>query len=77
VVARLIVFSVAVVWVFGWLMASLALIPVLFPVIWEGNIAWAHPMEVFMFVWFVATAVIVGVFAAVKGFRFVGKWERK
>ena len=75
--ARLVVFAVAILWVFGWLMAALALIPWLFPSIWEGKISQGHPMQIFMFVWFIATFVVVGIWAARKGFRFVGRWEKE
>lgn len=77
VAARLVIFAAVVIWVFGWLMAALGLIPTLFPDVWEGRLASAHPMQIFMFVWFVITFVIVGVWAAVKGFRFIGRWEKK
>ena len=77
VAARLVIFTAVVVWVFGWLMAALGLMPTLFPEIWEGKIAQVHPMNVFMFVWFILTSVIIGVWAAVKGFRFIGRWEKK
>lgn len=75
--ARLVIFAAATVWVVGWLMFGLGLIKTLFPPVWEGNIASAHPMQAFVFFWFIITFVIVGVWAAVKAFRFVGRWEKQ
>jgi hypothetical protein len=77
VAARLVVFAVVVTWVLGWLAFGLSLIPGLYPTIWEGDLTSAHPMEVAMFVWFILTFVIVGVWVAVKGYKFVGRWERE
>jgi len=77
VAARLVVFAAVVTWVLGWLMFGLSFIPVLYPTIWEGNLTSAHPMEVAMFIWFITTFIIVGVWAAVKGYKFVGRWEKE
>lgn len=77
VAARLVIFAAVVIWVCGWLMAALGLMPILFPFIWEGHLTSAHPMQVFMFVWFVCTFILIGVWAAVKGFKFVGRWEKE
>lgn len=77
VAARLVIFAAVVLWVFGWIMAALGLIPILFPSAWEGKLFEGHPMQIFMFIWFIATFVIIGVWAALKGFKFVGRWEKK
>lgn len=77
IAARLVIFAAVVVWVAGWLMAGLGLLPILFPSAWEGYLFDCHPMQIFMFCWFVATFVIIGTWAAVKGFKFVGRWEKK
>jgi len=77
VAARLVVFAVVAVWVLGWLAFGFSFIPVLYPTIWEGNLTSAHPMEVCMFIWFIATFIVVGGWVAIKGFKFVGRWEKE
>jgi len=77
VAARLVMFAAVVVWVLGWLAFGFSFIPGLYPTIWEGNLSSAHPMEVCMFIWFIVTFVIIGTWAAIKGFRFVGRWEKE
>lgn len=77
VAARLVMFAVVVVWVLGWLLAGLGLIPELFPSIWLGEGFPTHPILAFLFIWYITTLIAVGIWVAVRGFKFVGRWERE
>ena len=76
IAARLAIFAATAAWVLGWLGLGLFLHPVLFDtggIIYRlgGNIVDA------MNTWYVITFILVGIYVAVRGFRFVGKWEKE
>jgi len=70
--ARVIVFFVAIVWVAGWVFMGL-----IFWDSWLDQIYGLQPdwLPVLLQVWYIATIVVIGAWVALKGFRFVGKWE--
>lgn len=73
--SRIVVFALACLWVFGLILVGIATYPAfqatLVSVIGPTWLITAS------LVWYVATLVLVGVWVAVKGFRFVGKWEKE
>lgn len=76
VAARLVMFAAVIVWVLGWLSAGLTFMPQLFPDFWVGTFP-GNPILAFLFVWYVTTFISVGIWAAIKGFKFVGRWEKE
>ena len=72
--ARVVVFGLSVVWVLGWLLTCLVIFP------FFGELLRAvlpYPSLVgFAQFWFIFTAVVIGVWIAIKGFRFVGRWVK-
>jgi len=75
IAARLVIFAVTVAWVLGWLAIGLFLHPVFLSAIakqiLDGNI-----VDI-LNAWYVITFIVIGAFVAIRGFRFVGKWERE
>jgi len=72
--ARVTVFFLTCVWILGLLLIGITF----FPTAWSQiqvhvanqGLAW------FLVFWYVATIILVGVWIAIKGFKFVGKWEK-
>lgn len=73
-VARITVFFLTCIWVLGLLFGGVVFFPT---VQYQIQTHVAVPALVwFLIFWYIATIVLVGVWIAIKGFRFVGKWER-
>ena len=72
--SRIIIFAVAVTWVSGWLAIGLAGLGPMTIILLTNQPTW---LVTSLQIWYIATVVIVGVLVAVKGFRFVGRWETK
>ena len=72
--ARLVVFAAAVLWVIGWLGMCLVVGDLLMEELVDIQPGWA---SLALQVWFVGTTILVDAWAAMKGFRFVGKWTRE
>lgn len=73
--SRITVFALACIWVLGLLLTGIVTFPTFLLVVGSHV---AHPVLVsFIVFWYLATLVLVGLWVAVKGFKFVGKWERR
>ncbi len=73
-VSRIFVFALACIWVLGLLLYGIITFPTFLLVIELSSI---HPILFnFLAFWYVATLVLIGLWAAVRGFKFVGKWEK-
>jgi len=74
-VSRIAVFALACVWVLGLLLVGLLTFPTYLRV---AEIYTAHPVLLsFMVFWYLSTLVLVGCWVAIKGFKFVGQWEKR
>jgi len=72
--SRIVIFAVAIFWVVGWITMGIIGIETLTTILLSVTLpTW---IASFLQVWYVTTIILVGVWAAVKGFRFVGKWEK-
>jgi len=72
--SRVIIFTVATLWVSGWLLMGLTFAgPVTAALVISQCPSW---LVLVLQIWYLITIVCVGVWAAMKGFRFVGKWEK-
>lgn len=71
--SRIVIFTVAILWVMGWLSIGflwwevLVLRLVTFQPIWVAYL---------LQIWYAATIILVGVWVVIKGLRFVGHWEQ-
>jgi len=72
--ARIIVFAFACAWVLGLLLGGVLIFPSFLDLLKE-NIT-SPSLQSFIAYWYIATIVILGAWVAVKGFKFVGKWEK-
>lgn len=72
--ARITVFAFACIWVFGWLLVGITLLPP-FTSILEGS-GLNQVLANFLVIWYLLTLIIVGGWIAIKGFKFIGKWEK-
>ena len=73
-VARITIFALACVWVFGWLLGGIALAP--YVVSGLENSGLGAVLASFLAIWYLATLIVVGSWVGVKGFKFVGRWEK-
>lgn len=72
-VSRVVIFTAATLWVVGWLTVGILGLEVLTAKLSTFSPAWvAYLLQI----WYIITIVLVGVWAAIKGFKFVGRWER-
>lgn len=72
--SRVIIFAVAIMWVCGWLTVGLAGLGFLTSFLLVFQPDW---LVLTLQIWYIGTVVVVGIWVAVKGFKFVGKWEIK
>ena len=71
--ARVVVFSLACIWVMGWLANGLIWYNIFLEVLGHYGPSWvAAPL----LIWYIATLILVGIWIAVKGFKFIGRWEK-
>jgi len=73
--SRVVVFALACLWVFGLILVGIALYPA-FQSSMESIIGQTWLITASL-VWYVTTLVLIGILVAVRGFRFVGKWEKE
>ena len=72
--SRIIIFAVAIMWVCGWLTMGLAGLGFITTILLSYQPAW---LILAMQIWYIGTVIVIGIWVAVKGFRFVGRWETK
>ena len=71
--SRIVVFALACLWVLGWLATGLIWYDIILGVLTQYGTPW---LVTPLLVWYVATLVLVGIWVTIKGFKFVGKWEK-
>ena len=72
--SRIIIFAMAILWVVGWLFTGIVGLELFtFELTNSGLYSW---VATFLQVWYIATIVLVGIWVAARGFKFVGKWEK-
>lgn len=72
--ARVTVFFLACIWVLGLLFSGFIFFPTF---LLQLELHMVNPaLSGFLVFWYVATIVLIGVWIAIKGFKFIGKWEK-
>ena len=70
--AKLVMFGVMTLWTLTFLIGSIVMWQPFLDTIDAADVGWAGPI---LAIWYVFTAVIVGIFCASRAFSYVGKWE--
>lgn len=73
IIARVFLFACTVVWVMGFITTSIYFFPVVLDSVRGESLA----VRAIIPTWYIITLVLIGTWAPYKGFRIVGKWEKK
>lgn len=74
-IAKLLLFTVCLIWILGFVFTGLVLEPVLHDAvvdfgITEGVTNW------FIWVWYWLTIIVMSIFASLRSFKLIGRWEK-
>ena len=73
-VAKILGFTVCILWVFSFLAVSIMVLPVFVDILTSHyNLTEWGPTA--LSAWFTFTVFVVGTFTTLIGFKFIGKWE--
>lgn len=72
--SRITIFTLTCIWILGWIAVNLVGFDAFNSILHQYEPSWVTG---FLLVWYVITVILIGVWAAIKGFRFVGRWVRE
>jgi len=76
IAARLVIFTAVAAWIMGWLATGSLLHDPFLKSVSRPELGFSGNIIDVLSAWYIITFIIVGVFVAVCGFRFVGRWEK-